>query len=70
MNKNRIQNMQNDKNIKFKYNNNTIDSNNFKFGQSEVIISGNGHLIINRSNKKNTLSGNLEDGDWTIDSYL
>lgn len=70
MNENRIQNMQNDKNIKFKYNNNTIDSNNFKFGQSEVIISGNGHLIINRSNKKNTLSGNLEDGDWTIDSYL
>ena len=36
MNENRIQNMQNDKNIKFKYNNNTIDSNNFKFGQSEV----------------------------------
>lgn len=47
-----------------------IDSNNFSFGQSEIVITGDGKLKINRNNKINRLSGNIEDGIWEIDSYM
>jgi hypothetical protein len=40
------------------------------FGQSEVIITGDAHLVIHRKGKKNKLEGNLQDGEWIIDSYL
>jgi len=61
LSKSKLYCLQNDKEIKFedsKY----IDSNNFMFGQSEVIITGDGHLVIRRKGKKNKLDGNLEDG--------
>jgi len=40
------------------------------FGQSEVIISGDGYLIVRREGKRNKLKGTLPDNEWKIDSYF
>lgn len=54
----RIQNLTNDQYIKVE-SANRIDNENFMFGQSEVYITSDAHLIINRKNKRNRLQGTL-----------
>lgn len=36
-----------------------IDTHNFMYGQSEVTVTSNGYLSINRKDKRNTLNGDL-----------
>jgi hypothetical protein len=40
------------------------------FGQSEVILTDERELIINRDGKLNKLSGNIPDGTWRIKEFI
>jgi len=40
------------------------------YGQSEVRVTYDGRLVIQREGKLGKLEGNIPDGEWKIESYI
>jgi hypothetical protein len=45
------------------------NGDNFMYGQSELRVTKDRRIVIDRQGKIDRLRGNIEDGTWTIEAY-